>query len=158
MPTMAPTWLRADGTLDHERLRAAFVAFWTQHGEALLGSSPYNEAAAHLVLMAFLSRVVNGGGRVDRELAIGSKRLDLCIEFHGERLAIEVKTWRDSDKAKDPIDAGIAQLDEYLARLGVARGWLVRFDQRTVAPPLPDRLSVEQRVSPRGFDVTVIGL
>ena len=158
IPKFAPTWLRADGTLDRHRLRDAFVAFWTQHGEALLGSSPYNEAAAHLVLMAFLSRVVNGGGRIDRELAIGSKRLDLCLVFHGERLAIEVKTWRDSDKAKDPIEAGLAQLDEYLARLGLAAGWLVRFDQRSAAPPLPDRISVAEVTSPRGLAVTVIGL
>jgi hypothetical protein len=158
IPRLAPTWLRADGAVAWDALRDAFVAFWTQHGEALLGSSPYSEAAAHLVLMAFLSRVVNGGGRIDRELAIGARRLDLCIEFHGERLAIEVKTWRDTDKARDPIAAGLDQLDEYLARLGVARGWLVRFDQRTSAAPLPDRVSVEERVSPRGLAVTVIGL
>lgn len=158
IPKLAPTWLRADGGVAWDRLRDAFVEFWTQHGEALLGSSPYNEAAAHLVLMAFLSRVANGGGRVDRELALGSKRLDLCVEFHGARLAIEVKTWRDTDKAKDPLDAGLAQLDAYLARLGVTHGWLVRFDQRSSAPPLPDRLSVTRVVSPRGFDVTVIGL
>jgi hypothetical protein len=34
----------------------------------------------------------------------------------------------------------------------------VRFDQRTSAAPLPDRVSVEERVSPRGLAVTVIGL
>jgi hypothetical protein len=54
----------------------------------------------------------------------------------------------DVDRAKELL----------IARLGVARGWLVRFDQRTSAAPLPDRVSVEERVSPRGLAVTVIGL
>ncbi len=156
IPKIAPTWLRPDGRVAWESLRDAFVAFWLQHGEALLGSSPYNEAAPHLVLMAFLQRVVNGGGRVDRELAIGSKRLDLCVEYRGDRLGIEVKTWRDSDKARDPAEAGLDQLDEYLARLGVSVGWLVRFDQRASAAPLPERLAVDAVTTARGHRVTRI--
>lgn len=106
-----------------------------QNGEALLGSSPYNEAAAHLVLMAFLHRIVNGGGRVDRELAIGSKRLDLCVEYRGDRLGVEVKTSRGQrDRRADPADAGVDELDEYLASIGTKRAWLVRFDRRSGLP------------------------
>ncbi|MFO0647983.1 MAG: ATP-binding protein [Polyangiales bacterium] len=156
IPKIAPTWLGPDGRVAWGRLREAFVAFWLQHGEALLGSSPYNEAAPHLVLMAFLQRVVNGGGRVDRELAIGSKRLDLCVEYRGDRLGIEVKTWRDSDKARDPAEAGLDQLDDYLARLGISVGWLVRFDQRPSVAPLCDRLTVDEVTTVRGYRVTRI--
>ncbi len=154
IPKLKPTWLVAQGRIDWESLREAFVAFWRQHGESLLGSSPYHEAAAHLVLMAFLHRVVNGGGRVERELAIGSGRLDLCVEYGGDRLGIEVKTWRDSDKQGDPADAGLDQLDEYLAGLGVTRGWLVRFDQRKATGSLADRMKVETVTSARGYTVT----
>ncbi len=156
LPVMAPTWLAADGRMDFDRLLEAFVAFWVQHGEAMLASSPYNEAAPHLVMMAFLHRVVNGGGRVDRELAIGSRRKDLCVAYKGDRLGIEVKTWRDTDKARDPADEGVAQLDAYLARIQVARGWLVRFDQRAAAAPLPDRMRVEDVTTARGSQVTRI--
>ena len=123
LPVMTPTWLAADGRIDFDRLLEAFVGFWVQHGEAMLASSPYNEAAPHLVMMAFLHRVVNGGGRIDREYSIGSKRLDLCVAHRGERLGIEVKTWRDVDKAKDPTIDGLTQLDGYLARIGVETGW-----------------------------------
>ncbi len=158
IPRFAPTWLRPDGGLDWERLREAFVAFWLQHGEALRGASAYPEAAPHLVLMAFLHRVVTGGGRVDRELAIGSGRLDLCVEVHGERLGVEVKTWRDSDRSADPCIAGLVQLDEYLARIETPRGWLVLFDQRSGQPELPDRLRVEPQVTPAGREITVIRL
>ena len=60
---IAPTWLTPDGRVAWESLRGAFVAFWLRHGEAHLGSSPYNEAAPHVVLMAFLQRVVNAPAR-----------------------------------------------------------------------------------------------
>ncbi len=156
LPVITPSWLNADGRLDADKLLDAFVEFWVRHGEALLGSSPYNEAAAHLVLMAFLQRVVNGGGRIDREYAIGSKRLDLCVEHRGERLAIEVKTWRDSDKARDPVVDGLRQLDEYLARLALDRGWLVLFDQRKSADPLPERLRRERVTVESGRVVDVV--
>ncbi len=156
LPVITPSWLDADGRLDADKLLDAFVEFWVRHGEALLGSSPYNEAAAHLVLMAFLQRVVNGGGRIDREYAIGSKRLDLCVEHRGERLAIEVKTWRDSDKARDPVVDGLRQLDEYLARLALDRGWLVLFDQRKSADPLPERLRRERVTVESGRVVDVV--
>ncbi|MDP3214261.1 MAG: ATP-binding protein [Deltaproteobacteria bacterium] len=158
LPAMVPTWLAADGRIDFDRLLEAFVAFWVQHGEAMLASSPYNEAAPHLVMMAFLHRVVNGGGRIDREYAIGSKRLDLCVAHRSERLGIEVKTWRDADKAKDPTIDGLTQLDGYLARIGVGDGWLVLFDQRKGAPVLPERQAVETVTTAGGRRVKVVRL
>ncbi len=129
-----------------------------RHGEALLGSSPYTEAAAHLVLMAVLQRVVNGGGRIDREYAIGAKRLDLCIEYRGEKLGIEVKTWCDSNKAGDPAIEGLPQLDGYLARIGVARGWLLLFDQRKKVAPLPERMRRERVTTESGRQVDLVRL
>ena len=74
MPRVAATWIAADGGLDVEALLGAWVSFWTEHGETLAAKSPYSEAAAHLVLLAFLHRVVNGGGRIEREYAAGTGR------------------------------------------------------------------------------------
>lgn len=145
--------------MDFDRLLEAFIAFWVQHGEALLASSPYNEAAPQLVMMAFLHRVVNGGGRIEREYAIGSKRLDLCVAYRGERLGIEVKTWRDADKAKDPtVEESTPQPHGYLAGLGVAKGWLVLFDQRKNVPALPERRAVEASTTAGGRAVKVVRL
>jgi len=155
---IAPSWRSADGRLNPQQLLRNFQEFWINDGESMMATVPYHEAAPHLVLMAFLDRVANGGGRVERELAIGSGRLDLCLEYKGERLGIEVKTWRDSDKARGPLDAGLAQIEEYLARLGVDRGWLVRFDQRSAAPALPDRVHVEEVVTAQGRAITIVRL
>ena len=69
--------------------------------QPLLGSAPYHEIAPHLVLMAFLHRVVNGGGTLEREYAIGSGRMDLCLRYGVVTLGIELKVWRDGEP--DPL-------------------------------------------------------
>ncbi|MFP2928086.1 AAA family ATPase [Pyxidicoccus sp. 3LG] len=150
----APPWLRADGRLDMERLSEAFLAFWRQHGQPLLGTAPYHEIAPHLVLMAFLHRVANGGGTLEREYAIGTGRMDLCLRYGLDTLAMELKVWRDGEK--DPVDEGLAQLDRYLAGLGLDTGWLVVFDRRSGQPPISERTDATRAQTPSGRRVTVV--
>lgn len=140
-----PTYVAPDGRLRFDLLLADFRSFWAQHAEAFLAQAPYSEAAAQLVFMAFLQRVVNGGGFIDREYSVGRGRIDLCIRWPHpggvERFAVELKVWRD--RRPDPIPEGLEQLAGYLARLGLDRGTLILFDGRTSAAPLPDRGSQE---------------
>ncbi len=154
LPQITPTWLNADGSLNPERLLAAFLAFWRQHGQPLLGSAPYHEIAPHLVLMAFLHRVVNGDGTLEREYAIGSGRMDLCLCYGAVTLGMELKVWRDGER--DPLQAGLAQLDRYLAGLGVDAGWLVIFDRRAGLPPIAERTINAEQTSPRGRCIQVV--
>jgi len=154
LPQMSPIWLTPDGRLDALRLLEAFLAFWRQHGEPLLRTAPYAEIAPHLVLMAFLHRVANGGGTLEREYAIGRDRMDLCLRYGPDVLGIELKVWRD--QRPDPLVAGLAQLDSYLARLGQATGWLVIFDQRRAQPPIGERTQAGVVASPGGRAITVI--
>ena len=84
--------------------------------------------------------------------------LDLCLQYRGDRLGIEVKTWKDSDKSADPGVAALPQLDGYLARLGLDRGWLVVFDQRSGIPPLRQRAKVEVVTLDSKRTITVIRL
>ena len=79
--------------------------------------------------MAFLQRVVNGGGRIIREMAAGSGRLDLCVEFRGNRYAIEVKTSNNFAGGKS-----YAQLAKYLDTLKLAEGWMPVFDADKTKP------------------------
>ena len=154
LPQIAPTWLNADGSLNLEHLLAAFLRFWRQHGQPLLGSAPYHEIAPHLVLMAFLHRVVNGGGTLEREYAIGWGRMDLCLRYGAVTLGIELKVWRDGEP--DPLAEGLEQLDGYLAGLELDGGWLVIFDRRTGQPPIRERTSNSETQSPQGRWVTVV--
>jgi len=154
LPHISPTWLHADGTLNPEALLEAFLAFWRRHGQPLLKSAPYHEIAPRLVLMAFLHRVVNGDGTLEREYAIALGHMDLCLHYSGVTLGMEFKVWRDS--APDPLAEGLEQLDGYLSGLGLASGWLVIFDRRAGQPPIAERTTCTLQTSPGGRSPRVI--
>lgn len=47
------------------------------------------------MLIAFLHRVVNGGGTLEREYAIGSGQMNLYLRYGAVTLGMELKIWRD---------------------------------------------------------------
>jgi hypothetical protein len=154
LPPTEPKWLAPDGRLVPSALLESFLAFWRQHGQAMLGAAPYHEIAPHLVLLAYLDRVAHGGGRVTREYAIGSGRMDVLLTRGDVRVALELKVWRDGKR--DPLVEGLEQLDGYLQGLSLDEGWLVVFDRRSGLPPIEERTAVEEAVTSTGRKVTVI--
>ncbi len=72
-----PSYLN-EGRLEMTRLLTDFQSFWRDNSEIWEERFDYKEAAPHLILQAFLQRIVNGGGRIIREMAGGRKSLDLC--------------------------------------------------------------------------------
>lgn len=154
MPPLAPRWLDPGGELQPERLVEAFLEFWRRNAEPLLRSATYPEIAPHLVMMAFLDRVANGGGTVDREFAAGTGRIDLVLRYRGVALAFELKAWRDPQP--DPAPAGLAQLDGYLQRLSLPTGWLVVFDERAGRAPVAVRTAVSRAKTPSGREVWLV--
>ena len=116
-------WVKDDG-LDMSGLMAAFQQFWRENSGADRDIMGYREAVPHLVLMAFLQRVTNGGGHINREMAVGTGRLDLCVEFRGARYAVEVKT---SDNFKG--EKSYAQCAQYLDTLGLSEAWMPIFEK-----------------------------
>lgn len=143
LPLTRSPFIAPDGTLRFATLLEEFRSFWCQHAELYLQRQPYSEAAAQLVFMAFLQRIVNGGGLIDREYGVGRGRIDLCVRWPHpggtQRWAVELKVWRD--RRPDPLKEGLEQLSGYLDRLGLDQGTLVLFDARSTAPPPPERCS-----------------
>ena len=123
-------WAREDG-LDMAGLMAAFQQFWRENADANAVPFQYREAYPHLVLQAFLQRVINGGGQIVREMALGSGRLDLGVVFRDKTYAVEVKT--TGYYAKSP-EAAHEQMARYMDRLGVGEGWLVVADSDLAKP------------------------
>jgi len=123
-----PNWyVKPDGKLDIEKLLSTYIEFYKQHSEMVTKRSTYIEAAHHLLFMAWLQRIVNGGGQISREYAAGLGRLDLCIEFAGERFAFELKLSK-----KTALSDGKKQLFDYLERLSLESGWLIIFSRNEV--------------------------
>ena len=129
--TQENVWVK-DGKLDMPALMAAFQDFWRENAtpESFV-SQNFHEAYPHFVLQAFLQRVVNGGGQIIREMAIGRGRLDLGVVFGNEKYAVEVKTAalyaKSPEKAHD-------QILKYMDGLGVSEGWLVVADADVTKP------------------------
>jgi type II secretory pathway predicted ATPase ExeA len=151
IPAEPATFVRPDGSLDMPMLMSAWQKFWRKDGHLASEGFGYRESGPHLMLMAFLQRVVNGGGRVEREYGLGRGALDLIIEWRGARHAIEVKLRRDTETEADALE----QVDGYLDKAGLAEGWLVMFDLRSTLPWV-ERLST-RTVAVNGKRVFVVG-
>jgi hypothetical protein len=157
------SFLLPDGRLDFRRVLEEFAAFWRQHGEFLVKGEVYHEVAPQLIFLAYLTRIVNGGGFVDPEYGIGRGRMDIMVHkpYTGpdgksalQREAIELKV-RTEDTG-DPLAGGLVQLDGYLSRLGLDSGVLLIFDRRpsVVKRSLDPRF--EHARTPSGRDVTLL--
>lgn len=123
-------YLTKDGRLDVAELMAAWQAFWRKDGHLAAEGFAYRESGPHLLLMAFLQRVVNGGGRIEREYALGRGALDLLVTWGEQRVPIEVKLRRHTETEAEAF----GQILRYLDALGLDEGWLVLFDLRSSAP------------------------
>jgi len=95
-------WLTRDGSIDVTKLLTMFKKFWLENAK-IWGPkmSGYVEAAPHLVIQAFLQRVINHHGDIHREYALGRSRFDIFIERdfknkagieETQRFVIELKT------------------------------------------------------------------
>jgi hypothetical protein len=126
-----PLWyVLPDGRLDMAKLLGAFQQFFRENSEAWLERFEYREAGPQLLLQAFLQRVVNGGGRVEREYGLGRMRTDLLVLWKTpagmQRAVIEAKLVRGSREAT--IRQGMDQTRAYMDRCGTTDGHLLLFD------------------------------
>ena len=121
-----------DGGLDVDKLLAAFQDFFRAHSEHWVERFDYREAGPQLLLQAFLQRIVNGGGRIEREYGLGRGRTDLLIVWPGngteDRFAVECKLLRGG--LERTIREGLEQTAGYMDRCAARAGHLVVFDRR----------------------------
>ncbi len=123
-------WVKDDG-LDMQGLLLAFQDFWRENAGVYAPPFGYAESYPHIVLQAFLQRVINGGGEIIREMALGKGALDLGVLFRGAKYAVEVKLRYNYEKSHDKA---YDQVCRYMDHLGVGEGWLVVFDPDMAAP------------------------
>ena len=126
------SYVLADGALDVNRLLADFQRFFREHSEHWTQRfDRYQEAGPQLLLQAYLQKVVNGGGRLEREYALGRGRVDLLIVWpHGgrtRRFVVECKVRRDG--LERTVREGVEQTRGYMDRCGAESGHLIVFDR-----------------------------
>ena len=121
----APHYIK-DSKIDVKALLCDFQVFWRENSEIWERVYEYREAAPHLIMMAFLQRVINGGGLIQREFALGSGRVDLCIVYEDGKYPIELKI----DYNDEYIKKGYSQLLGYMDKCKVNEGSMIIFDKK----------------------------
>jgi len=150
-----PHYLKG-GKININALLKDFQAFWRENSEIWLerykeNLYQYGEAAPHLVIQAFLQRVINGGGHISREMALGANRADICVEWENQKYPIELKIYKSSQTAKKSTE----QILKYMERVGSKEGWIVIFD-RTPKKSWSKKLYMKE-IKLTGKKVTVFG-
>ena len=159
-------YVKPDGDLDMDALLAGFQGFFREHSEHWIERFQYKEAGPQLLLQAFLHRICErrpcgpGGGRIEREYALGRRRTDLLIvwppaepETPARRYVIECKILRGSLDAT--IREGVEQTLDYVDKCRAESGHLVIFD-RDESKPWTEKL-YRREESLNGRRVTVWG-
>ena len=161
-------YVDADGGLDVVKLLAAFQTFFREHSEHWVARFDYQEAGPQLLLQAFLQRVVNGGGRIEREYGLGRGRTDLLIVWpqrdagsstegvncrRTRKFVVECKILHKS--LERTIRDGLQQTAAYMDRCAAEAGHLVIFDRSDRA--WEDKV-FHRRESAGGIEVHVWGM
>ncbi|PCJ17055.1 MAG: hypothetical protein COB02_14460, partial [Candidatus Cloacimonadota bacterium] len=140
-----------DGNLDLKLMMTDFVDFYREHVTGQLDFF-YKEITPHIMIMAYLQRVVNGGGEIHREYALGRKRLDVAVLYKRQKFAIEIKVKKNERSRKESLE----QTADYMDLLGITEGgWLIIFEQ-DLSKPWKDRYNQEDDVICNGKKMTVI--
>ena len=131
-------YMNEDNSINMEKLLLDFQQFFRENADAWIERFDYKESGPQLLLQAFLQRVVNGGGYIDREYGLGRGRTDLLItkpltEQYGgpfQRIVLELKIFRSNMEAT--IEKGLQQTVEYMDKCGgtINEGHFILFDRR----------------------------
>ncbi len=151
-------WQKADGSLNMDLLMDEFQVFWRRHSDAWELKADYTEAFPHLLVMAFLQRIINGGGKIEREYAAGRGRVDIAVEFGGRTNLIEIKLVHPADGAQTTFKEGLEQIERYAQTLKPDTCHLIIFDRRSEArsKSWEHRLRTEDATTGTGRKIKVI--
>jgi len=130
--TVQTAWyITPEMRLDMPKLLSAFQEFFREHSESWVERFDYKEAGPQLLMQAFLQRIINSGGRVEREYGLGRMRTDLLViwPYPGgvQKSVIELKILYGS--MERTLKEGLEQTWEYMDRCDTDDGNLVIFDR-----------------------------
>ncbi len=124
------------GSLNFMALLKEFQNFFRKNSEHWIGRYNYAEAGPQLLLQAFLQRIINGGGQVEREYGLGRRRTDLYICWYPkgkenqsikQEVVIECKILYND--LEETIEKGLEQTASYADKCGAKEAHLLIFDR-----------------------------
>ena len=156
-----PAWyVDASGALRLGKLLEAFQEFYRENSEHWVERYGFKEAGPQLLLQAFLQRVVNSGGRIEREYALGGGRTDLLIVWpqggRASKYVVECKVRHDRRGLERTVAEGVEQTAAYMDRCGAEAGHLVVFD-RSDERSWDEKVFRDVRTAENGAEIAVWG-
>jgi hypothetical protein len=140
LPLKTSWYLNDNGSLNMHRLLEGFQQFYRENSAIWLEKFEYKEAGPHLILMAWLQRIINacpepvpskveglsrrGGGKIHREYALGRQRVDLRIDWKQQHIVVELKI----NRSEKTVIEGLEQTAQYMDTANATEGHLVMFD------------------------------
>ncbi len=125
MITQNPLFYKnADGSFNTIKMFEAVTQFFRENAEMWQECFNYKESGPHLLVMAFIQRVINGGGTINREYALGARRVDLLIKWQQQRIVIELKVLRDNNTLAKALE----QTSDYMDKSNATEGHIIMFD------------------------------
>jgi hypothetical protein len=168
-------YITPDHRLDMDKLMAAFQEFFQEHSAHWLERFQYKEAGPQLLLQAFLQRIINSGGRIEREYGLGRQRVDLLVMWPLEpeeaavqagrpawtrwqgpvqKVVVELKVLHKS--LEQTIAKGLDQTRTYMDTCGTSDGHLVIFNRD---PDVPWEHKIFHRTDTcRGIPIRIWGM
>jgi len=143
-------YVKDNGRLDMPKLLKGFQEFFRENSESWVERFQYKEAGPQLLMQAFLQRVINSGGRIEREYGLGRGRTDLIVIWnYYESLKVEnkipskevkkegIKTLQKEvielkilhKSLEKTMSDGLEQTYQYMDRCGCNDGHLIIFDR-----------------------------
>jgi hypothetical protein len=133
-----PDWINKDGSINIRTLLTLFKDFWNENS-AIWAShiAGYQEAAPQLVTQAFLQRVANGSGFINREYGLGRKRTDLMLKWKYDKddqtvyqkVVMELKVINQKLNYEKVLQEALQQTAIYAKTCGVIEANLLIFDR-----------------------------
>ena len=150
-----------------DKLLSAFQGFFREHSEHWVERFQYKEAGPQLLLQAFLQRIANSGGRIEREYGLGRGRTDLLVEWPQDgdpvpqpgkaprKYVAECKVLHNG--LERTVAEGVEQTAGYMDKCGAEAGHLIVFDRRE-GRSWDEKVFRWERTSENGTDVVVWGM
>ncbi len=135
--------------IDFHKLLKAFQEFFQENSEIWIDRFAYREAGPQLLLQAFLQRIVNGGGVINREYGLGTKRTDIYVKWYpdennhsvSQKVVIECKLLHKT--LEKTLQEGLEQVTVYSDKCSAEESHLIIFD-RTKDKPWEEKLFLKE--------------
>ncbi|QTA82001.1 AAA ATPase-like domain-containing protein [Desulfonema limicola] len=141
-----PKWfITRDGLLNVKKMLSVFQTYYYRYAGNWLKGFQYKDAGPYLLAQAFMTRIVNSGGRIQREYGLGRQKTDLLIVWLNngkiQEVVIELKELKGS--LETTVKKGLNETWAYMKKYGASEGHLLIFD--TSQKPCNEKIFCHQR-------------